>query len=311
MDRPLRHALVLGGTGFIGRSVVDALRDQGVEVTIVDRSPSAKRSVDVVTGDLRSLDVGKLARERSIDAVFNLSGSADVPGSIENPTADLNANVATLIPLLESLRHLDEPPLHVFASTAAIYGPPRYLPIDEEHPTLPLSPYAVSKLAAEHYVRVYARLHGLPSVSLRLFSVYGPGQTKQAVFDLLRRALDPGEVLRVHGPPETTRDFIFVRDVASAFVAVARASGADAAVYNLASGHGTTLRELAEAVLAATGVEKQLEFQTEIRPGDPDRYVGSPDLLAGLGIRLTTRLEDGLLATTTWLREAPPLGGSV
>jgi UDP-glucose 4-epimerase len=284
---------VLGGEGFIGGWVAGELRSRGVGVLIADRR--ARDTAHSVGGEL---DGERLAREladRSIDVVFDFAGEANVPRSFQAPLASLEENTGATIRRLEALRTLPQPPLYVYASSAAVYGNVSELPIAETHRATPLSPYAVAKLAGEQYVSLYARSFGLPAASLRLFSVYGPGQRKQAVYDLIVRAWGPAPVLEVAAPPSVSRDFIFVGDVARAAVDLAERAPADGEVYE------TSMAELAGTILAVTGIRKDVSFAEALRPGDPGRYVGSTERLNALGIDLSTPLHEGVRQTADWL----------
>jgi UDP-glucose 4-epimerase len=119
------------------------------------------------------------------DVIFHLAGNSSVPQSLLHPARDLQSNLMPTLRLLENLKNRSSAPLLVFASSAAVYGEPSYVPVDEQHPTCPTSPYGVSKLRAEQYITVYSELYGIRAVLLRLFPVYGPGQRKQIVYDLM------------------------------------------------------------------------------------------------------------------------------
>jgi UDP-glucose 4-epimerase len=295
--------LVLGGGGFIGQWVVRVLRARGAGVTVVSRSRSPKHDRNWLTCDLRELDIAATVAARGIDAVFHFAGSADAPGSFASPLRDLEGNVAQTLHTLEALVRVPQPPIYVYGSSAAVYGRVSRLPIREQDAVTPLSPYAVSKLAAESYVSFYHRAHGLPSVSLRLFSAYGPGQRKQAVYDLLRRAQEPGAELVIKAPAGASRDFVYVEDVANAIVDLAVRAPGCGEVLNVASGRETTMHELATTILNLTHPEKRLVFDSAGRPGDPFRYVGATELASALGVRLDTKIEQGLLATLAWMTE--------
>jgi nucleoside-diphosphate-sugar epimerase len=292
---------VLGGGGFIGRWLVRTLVARGVQVTVISRSGAGEPGVEWHRADLRSADIAPVVVGRQIDTVFDLAGSADAPGSIHAPLNDLDSNGGQTVRVLEALRQVPTPPLYVHGSSAAVYGRVSRLPIAEEDPVAPLSPYAVSKLAAEQYLSLYWRVHGQPGISLRFFSVYGPGQRKQAIFDLIRQAAEPGPVLHVRVPADVTRDFIFVGDVVNAAVSMAERAPAAGEVYNVASGVETSMEQLASGILAACKVHKHVSFGAELRPGDPHRYVGATQRMRALNVRLDTPLEDGLRQTASWI----------
>jgi nucleoside-diphosphate-sugar epimerase len=299
--RELTSALVLGGGGFIGRWLVRSLLARGAQVTVISRSGADEPGAEWHTADLRSVEIAPIVVARRIDTVFDLAGSADAPGSIHAPLSDLDSNGGQTVRVLEALRHVPTPPLYVYGSSAAVYGRVAHLPIAEDDPVAPLSPYAVSKLAAEQYLSLYRRVHGQPGIALRFFSVYGPGQRKQAIFDLLRQAQEPGPELHVRAPADVTRDFIFVRDVVEAAVDVAERAPGHGEVYNVASGVETSMEDLAAGILAASKAHKNVSFGAELRPGDPHRYVGATRRIAALGVRLETPLADGLAQTAAWL----------
>jgi nucleoside-diphosphate-sugar epimerase len=300
--RAVESALVLGGGGFIGRSLVRELRARGVRVVVLTRSGPPETGVEWLTTDLASVDVGRIATERRVDTVFDLAGSADAPGSLRAPLDDLESNAGQTLRTLESLRGVPTPPVYVYGSSAAVYGRVSRVPIEEGDLPRPLSPYAVSKLTAEKYVSLYQRVHGQPAMSLRLFSVYGPGQRKQAIFDLMLQARTSGDALRVNAPADVTRDFIFIKDVVNATIALAERAPAEGEIYNVASGHEISMDELAKAILVASGARKVVTFGDSLRPGDPHRYVGATDRIAALGVHLDTPLGVGLAQTAEWIR---------
>jgi UDP-glucose 4-epimerase len=299
--RGLRRALVLGGAGFIGRSLVERLDEEAVEAIVVDRSlgPEERRHDHRIAADVTDLDLGPLL-DKGVDAVFHLANTALVPPSVEAPMEDLRENVLTTLGLLEAVRRAGSSPLVVFVSSAAVYGNARSLPMDEDHPLQPLSPYGISKLACEHYVRLYAELHGISALSVRPFSVYGPGQRKLVVYDILARIRAGEEPLELLGSPDVSRDFVFVEDAARAMTTLARAAPARGEAYNIASGHGTTLRELVVELLQAMGVEREVTFTGRVRPGDPLHWTGDPSRARALGAECGTPLAEGLRRTAQW-----------
>jgi UDP-glucose 4-epimerase len=305
--RTVSAATILGGAGFIGRHLVDELVGSGVRVTSIDRDPrqrlndsgAASIQADAATGDHA---LSHHFRTAEIDAVFVAVGTGLVPRSLDHPQADLQSNVLPLLASLELLRERAAPPVVVHFSSAAVYGEARSEPMSESHPLEPLSPYGVSKLAAERYTRLYHVLYGLPTLSLRLFSVFGPGQRKLVVHDLLTRVLAGEDPLVVAGGSEVTRDYVFATDVARCAHHLAKAAPATGEAYNLCSGIGTTLRELVEAMQAACGTTAEVEFTGTVREGDPQRFVGDGSAGRALGAGCDSALRVGLAATVDWLR---------
>jgi UDP-glucose 4-epimerase len=298
------RALVTGGNGFIASHVVDSLLRLGAKVTTVDLRPSdeaPRPGLQRRRGDVAGEAFGRLLREEGpFDYLFHLAARAYAAGSVQEPLLDYQTNLAATVTLLEQFRQLQLPTRLIFASSAAVYGNPAGLPIHEGQVTVPVSPYGVSKLAAERYIDVYARLYGVRATSLRLFSVYGPRQPKQVVYDLLAKLhASPGE-LEVIGDGSQMRDLVYVEDVARAFLVAAARAPHDGGVYNVASGVGVTIGELAHLVVAAQGSSARVCFTGQNRPGDPDRWLGSHERLAALGWAPRFRLEEGLRATAAW-----------
>lgn len=305
--RELKRAVVLGGAGFIGRRLVRLLCRAGVQTTVVDDLSSGSDSqvdgAELVVGDVRLLRLDEILRERKIDTVFHLANAAYVPPSLQWPVDDLNRNAVTTLAVLESIRKLEQPILVVYASSAAVYGDAQYSPMREEHPILPKSPYGVSKFACEKYVDLYWRLYGIPALSVRLFSVYGPGQRKQVVYDLLTRVFGGENPLTVLGSPDVTRDFVFVDDAALAFMTLARCAPSIGEAYNVASGTPTSLATLVSTLLAVSRFEIPVQFTGEVRPGDPLHWEGDPARARALGVKCDTPLVDGIRRTVEWFTE--------
>ena len=297
----MKHAVVLGATGFLGSWVARELVSQDIPVTAIGRT----RADDVfrldVEADILDLDLVSICNDA--DVIFHLAGTGDVPESLREPLIDLRSNLQTTVALVDAARRATNPPRVVLASSAAVYGESTTVPMAETHPLVPISPYGASKLAAEHYVRLFHRLYGLPGLAVRPFSVYGPGQRKLVVHDLLNRLLDGEDPLLISAPPDVTRDFVYVADVAAAIVALARNAPGEGEAYNLASGRATSLRELADALLEATGSGATAMFAGDQPPGNPSHWYGDASKAASLGVTLDTPLSHGLAATVRWLTD--------
>jgi len=301
------RTLVTGGAGFIGSHLVERLVAGGASVTVLDDLKSGPPRnlaavldrVEVVRGDVTTtlVDPGFVA---GFDVVFHLAANPYIPPSVDDPLFDFELNLGTTLRLLEALRAAPRGPRLVFTSSAAVYGNPRRLPIREDDPTVPISPYGVSKLAAERYVAVYADLYDLTCSSVRLFSVYGPRQRKQVVYDLLDRLHADPERLEVYGDGTQERDFVFVGDVADAMVAVAdRAPGRGEAI-NVASGTSTSIAALVGELSGAMGVHPELVWSGSVRPGDAQNWSVDTAALNALPFAAAVPLADGLRATLAW-----------
>ncbi len=293
------RVVITGAAGFIGRTLLRALADSGAEsIAAVD-----VRSVGEVAKNPDSH--GEIVTyERSIllplddvldgaDIVFHLAAQVGMTDSIHNPHFDAVTNVQGTIVLLESCRRTRVRRL-VYSSSAAVYGAPVYLPIDEKHPTAPSSPYGLSKLTAERYCLLYGELYNLSVVALRYFNVYGPDQTSRgyaAVIPLFVRRVSENLPLIVEGDGYQTRDFVHVQDVVRANL-LAATSHFDG-VLNIGSGRATSIRELA-ALIGGPGYP--IEY-VPARVGDiPYSVAAIGAAYAAIGYTPSISLEHGIRA---------------
>ena len=255
------RALVTGGAGFIGSNVARLLLEQGIRVRVLDDLSTGYEQnlngwdVEFVHGDVR--DAGTVAAVVG-DAtwIFHLAACVGNVRSIEDPQRDAEVNILGTITVLEAARRAGVESV-VYSSSAATFGELVTMPISEDHPQEPDSPYGVSKLAAEKYVLCYGRLHGMRVVCLRYFNAYGINQRYDAygnVIPIFAERLLRREPLVIYGDGEQTRDFVNVRDVAEANYAAAtcpKTSG----VYNIGSGSSISINELARMVQDASGIQ--------------------------------------------------------
>ena len=268
------RALVTGGAGFIGSNLVAELLRQGADVTVLDNLssgylgnlPAAPR-LRFVEGDVRDL-AAVAAATQGADAVFHLAASVGNKRSIDHPLDDAAINVLGTLHVLEAARRAGVRKV-VYSSSAGIFGELKTLPIREDHPVEPDSPYGASKLGAEKECLAYAKLHGLETVCLRYFNVYGPHQRYDAygnvipifVFRMLR-----GDGLTIYGDGEQTRDFVQVRDVVQANLRAAATPGVWGA-FNIASGARITINGLV-ALLAEVSQRRPVVTYGPPRLGD-------------------------------------------
>jgi UDP-glucose 4-epimerase len=303
-------ALVTGGAGFIGSHVADALVADGHEVHVVDDLTSGRmanleealeQGAELHTEDVT--DAAWMTELTAIirpDVVFHLAAQIDVRRSVDDPAFDAGVNVAGTAAMLDAARRAGVRRL-VLASTAAVYGRPGEIPTTEAQPAAPLSPYGASKAAAETYLTLYARLHGLSTLALRMANVYGPRQDphgESGVVAIFSAAAAAGCPAVVFGDGSQTRDYVHVRDVAAAFLAAGRSEASGA--LNIATGRETSVLEVAE------GLGLDVEYAPH-RPGEIARSCLHPGrALRTLGWHARTSLREGL----DHLRASEPLGVS-
>jgi UDP-glucose 4-epimerase len=184
-----------------------------------------------------------------------------------------------------------------------VYGNPFWSPVREDHPTVPVSPYGVGKLAAERYCAVFADLYGLNITALRLFSVYGPGQRKQVVWDLMNKIANNPHAIEIHGDGTQSRDFVYVGDVVTAALHVASRAGMAGEVYNIGSGVECTIDRMAHTLCELMDAQPRFDYTGVNRAGDPEQFVAEITRLGWLAQhRPSTTLKDGLAATVDWFR---------
>ena len=168
-----------GRGGFYGSWLVERLVLEGASTIVLDERPASLPSgVEILQADAVDVDLSALIDHHEIDTVFQLAGSGTVPQTLRRPLDDLRRNTVTSLAVLEAVRNAKRTPLVAFVSSAAVYGEGEVMPMAEDHPLRPVSPYGISKLAAERYVSLYASLYEIPAFSVRPFSLYGPRQTQ-------------------------------------------------------------------------------------------------------------------------------------
>jgi UDP-glucose 4-epimerase len=313
MPREGRKVLVTGGAGFIGSHVCDAFAADGWSVTALDdlssgREENLSTGIDLVVADIRSPEAAALIRDGGFEVVSHHAAQIDVRISVERPDHDASINIMGLLNLLEASVAGGVRRFLYVSSGGVVYGEPEDLPVSETAPKQPLSPYGVSKLTGEHYLHFYRQIHGLESVSLRYSNVFGPRQDphgEAGVVAIFGRSVLEGRRLTIFGDGEQTRDYVYVGDVAQANLLAARLDVSDSktmddVAFNVGTGLETSVNELASALMSVAGREVPVEHAPE-RPGELLRNCLDASKLEGQGWRRAGVLEDGLLATYTWI----------
>jgi UDP-glucose 4-epimerase len=312
------RALVTGGAGFIGSNLVDRLLAAGHAVEVVDDLSSGKLSnlADARAGadhefsfhqmDICDPMVVELVERRRPDVVFHLAAQIDVRVSVQDPVRDARTNVLGTLNVLEGARRAGAAKVVFASSGGTIYGDvdPEDLPVAESHPQRPVSPYGVSKKVATDYLHAYRELHQLEYTSLALANVYGPRQDphgEAGVVAIFAGRLLAGEPCTVFGTGEQTRDYVYVDDVADAFVRAAeRGSGL---LCNIGTGVETSVNELYRAMADHAGVQDP-PTRAPARPGELDRScLDAGRAKLHLGWEPFTDLRTGTAAVLDWFRD--------
>jgi len=320
-----KRVLITGGAGFIGSHVSERFLDAGWTVEILDDFSTGKRSnvparARVHTVDVRTPDAMRLAAEGGFDVVVHLAAQMDVRRSVSEPVFDAWVNIIGTLNIAEAIRQSGRAANAriVFASSGgAIYGDFVAPPNRETFSKDPESPYAISKLSAEYYLAYYGRVHGMDSVALRFGNVYGPRQDPHGEAGVVAifcgRILD-GRALTIFGDGEQTRDYVYVKDVAQAtFIAATHplppSERLDARGFNIGTGVGTSVNEVARGLLHAAGSHVAMEYAAP-RVGEQLRSVLAVDKARDvLGWTPSVSLRDGLAATMQWFAQSRATAG--
>lgn len=283
--------VVTGGLGFIGSRIVDKALERGYEVVVVDNLSRARRLPDRRTCvcDVRDVDEVMRVVEPG-DVILHLAALISVEESAVKPLLYEDVNSRGTMCMLEVARRRDASQF-VYASSAAVYGEPEYLPIDEGHPTRPKSVYGATKLAGELFCQAYAKTYGLSAAILRLFNVYGEAQDSGVISTFASR-IALGEPIKIYGDGKQERDFVYVSDVAEAFL-LAVEKGAEG-VYNVGSGKPTKIIELAKAMMKIWGVEVPIIFEPPRADDIRHSYGDITKIAEELGWKPKTDLNEGL-----------------
>lgn len=307
----MAHYLVTGGAGFIGKRLALALTRAGHEVRVLDDMSGGGETppdCQLVQADVCDGQAVRAALER-IDGCFHLAAVASVERCTNDWSASHRTNLGGTVTVLEAARDRAVPV--VLASSAAVYGDPKQVPVPESTVARPLSAYGLDKLGGEEHARIGARLFGMRSAALRLFNVYGPGQDPRSPYSgvisiLARRALD-GELLTVHGDGQQVRDFVYVDDVVRAFAAAMRCLETEPAplVLNVGTGRATSVGELARLIRELGGAGVPIEHGPA-RAGDIRLSLADVALARqSIGFEAEIAIEDGLRHTLDWLASYP------
>ena len=296
--------LITGAAGFLGSALANHLAYEGHQVRGLDDLSAGDREVlsgDVLftRGDVN--DRPKLwSLLQDVDCVYHLAARVSVPESILYPSEYNAVNVAGTVSLMEAMRDVGVRRV-VFISSGAVYGDQGDQPLAEAARPDPQSPYAVSKLAAEYYVRTIGSLYGIETVCLRVFNAYGPGQRllpshPPVIPNFLNQAVRGGTLV-IHGDGSQTRDYVFVSDVVRAMVAAATTPDVDRTIINVGSGQETSTRDLRGLILDLTGGKAEVVYNPRSDPGVSRMCADLTLAEENLGYRPRVSLADGLRQT--------------
>lgn len=302
------NILVTGGAGFIGSHITDALISEGHAVTIVDDlSMGKKENINAKAAfyqiDIRNEKLKHIFEEKKFDVVMHQAAQMDVRKSVDDPLFDASVNILGTLNLLENSR-IHGVRKFMFASTGgAIYGEQEYFPADEQHPTRPLSPYGIAKLAVEKYMFYFSEVHGLPYISLRYGNVYGPRQNphgEAGVIAIFLAKMLADEQPLINGEGKQTRDYVYVGDVVKANLLALKHPAS--AIFNVGTGIETDVNELFMTLKQLTGSACEKKHGPGKKGEQQRSVIDSSGLQKTFGWRPSVGLKEGLQTTVEFFK---------
>jgi len=288
--------LILGSEGFVGNNLVDGL-SQNHEIFCADLIDNSSHQ------NYRKFDVTNYQSVentvKDVDVVIDLAAHSLV-SSIEGPTKNANVNIIGLLNILEACIKNNIQKI-IFTSASSLIGEPKMLKVSEDHPATPKTAYGISKLASEHYLRLYNELNGLTYTVFRFFNIYGPYQKNGLISSLYSR-INNNQPLTVFGKGDQIRDYVFIKDIIPFFEKAISTSVAENKILNMGTGQGTKILEIIDILAKTMKVKPEIEFK-DPRPGEIGNFVADTNLLEStFGGVPSTDVETGIKQTVEWLK---------
>jgi UDP-glucuronate 4-epimerase len=317
----MKHYLITGGAGFIGSCLIRHLfeKEKELKITCIDNFdtfyPSYLKEMNIEgfknnpQFTLLKIDLGKTtaveinsAVKDPVDVIVHLAAKAGVRPSIENPQAYQQSNVIGLQNMLDYARFKNIKQF-VFASSSSVYGVNDHFPWKEEEQLLPISPYAMTKLAGEMLGHVYSKLYRIRFIALRFFTVFGPGQRRDLAIHKFTKAILAGKPITMYGDGSTGRDYTFVEDTVQGIIGAINYNQSDFEIINLGNSYSISLKELIAAIENVMGKKAVIE-QYPAQPGDvPKTFADISKAKTLLGYNPQTQLKEGLEKFYQWFLE--------
>lgn len=293
--------LVIGSQGFIGSYIVQHFLSDGLEVYGCDLVEFNTEKYHYQKISILSSDFEKIFLKNNFDVCINASGSGNVGFSVENPISDFEANSLAVIKALDTIRKYQPTCKYIHISSAAVYGNPKQLPVNESDLLAPLSPYGYHKMISELICKEYHHLYQLQISILRPFSVYGNGLKKQLLWDICQK-LHQSDKITLFGTGNESRDFIHISDLVKLIDLIIQKSTFDCNIYNAASGVETTIKSLALIFEKQFNETKEISFSGQVKQGDPLNWVSSTDKLQQINFSTAVDFETGVINYLKWFR---------
>lgn len=307
-------ALVIGGNGFIGTNLVDALLDRGHEVRVFDRYPSRFReplaSVEYVAGDLGNHgEVHEAVKD--IDWVFHLAYTTLPQTSNDDPVYDVRSNIADTVQLLQECRHAGTSKVVFISSGGTVYGIPKFVPIAEDHPLEPICSYGISKLCIERYLYMFHKQWGLDYVTLRISNPYGIFQNphaKQGAISVFLGNTSERKPITIWGDGNVVRDYVYVTDAARALVMAAEYEAGEKGprTFNIGAGRGYSLNEIVDEIRGSIDQAVEVKYTPARSVDVPVNVLDISQAREHLKWQPDILLNEGIIRTWNWIRSLSP-----
>lgn len=324
----MKHYVITGGAGFIGSNLIKTIfaSQKDVRITCLDNfDPFYDKKIKeqniqpfrgnpnftMLNDDLGTTNASALSAAVSlpVDVIVHLAAKAGVRPSIENPLSYQQANVIGLQNMLDFAK-LKEVKQFVFASSSSVYGVNDHFPWKENDQLMPISPYAMTKLAGEMLGHVYYKLFGIRFIALRFFTVYGPGQRPDLAIHKFTKAILTGKPITMYGDGNTSRDYTFIDDTVNGIIAAMHYNKSDFEIVNLGNNYSISLKELIQTIETVTGKKARIEQLPE-QPGDvPKTFADITKAKELFGYNPQTQLKEGLVMFYQWFTENAALLGA-
>jgi len=300
----MSKVLITGGAGFIGSHIAERCVRDGHEVVIIDNIDYVFKfgTVTFIHGDITNLEFLWGVIDNNVDYVFHEAAQVGMRISVKNPFKPNNINVVGTLNVLQAPIESNVKKV-INASSSSVYGKVE-LPFDEKHPTQPVSPYGISKLAAEHYCRVFYEVYGLPTVSLRYFTFYGPRMRPDLVISIFTTGkMLNNEPITIFGDGNQTRDFTYIGDIVAMNMRLLDTNRADGTVMNIGSGNRIGANDLTKNLKGIIGSSSEVNY-AETQRGDAKHTLADVWLAKELiGYEPSVDIEEGLKRFVEWYRE--------
>lgn len=297
------NLLIIGVNGFIGKHCLDyfsRLDDLNVIGADITDSSSAKTYYSL---NPFNPDFSEIFEKEEINVCINCSGAANVPMSLDKPFTDFELNTLNVFKILNTIKKYRPNCKFLNLSSAAVYGNPKTLPIKEDAEASPVSPYGYHKLMAEMICEEFHRVWNIPTLSLRIFSAYGPGLKKQIFWDLSQKLKTKPESIQLFGTGKETRDFIYITDLVRLVGIIINKADFNGGVMNAATGIQSEISDIADIAKKEISPKTLILFNGHVRKGDPLNWEAEISEISSLGFKPKVQMSQGIKKYVEWLKE--------